>query len=174
MALRAKARTGRGAEKLAGEIARRRLLGAQEVAVLLQLDGELAQVDRTRNPLEAQLAALGIRRRAQGAGMAPKEFFDQPDAADAGNALEVKGRPADPRIRSLGLESRLLFLQPGKILGLQGDGTDGLDGLVLEVVVALQPFLLDQLVDIRATVATVALGQMRAGRIRGAAMATGQ
>ena len=85
----------------------------------------------------------------EGAGLAFEESFDEPDAADAGEALEGEGEGG-----GAGFGAGLFFgfggegLEPGEIAGFEGAGFDGgEDSIPFEFIETLEVFGGEELVD---------------------------
>ena len=91
--------------------------------------------------------------------MAGEKFLDEPDAADAGETLDIKGelgRGGGGRAALLGGEGGAF--QPGEVAGLEDEGLHGGEVGVAEVVEAVEVFRLDEFGDKLAARAAEAVG----------------
>lgn len=63
----------------------------EEVAELLDLCGEVAEPEGVDFPIKSGLASLRVDVNARGSRILEVNFFDEPNAAEAGDAVELEG-----------------------------------------------------------------------------------
>jgi len=144
-----------------------------DVAELAKLPHERLQITGLRLPLEVESATRRMRYCPDRSSFTDKKLFDQPHAANAGNALQraIQMRRSSMH-RSLRLSRRNLCWQPGKIVLLERSASHRRRRQsALQIIKLVEAVLPDQLVHILATTTAETLNHRPGGEGRTAMIA---